>query len=195
MYQRLERLRAREYIGRTYDKSYHLQHRPANYYLLPKAIGLLKKQEQLNPRSLKAMYRDRLASDQFKHHCLQVFRIYNELRDKYAGLLTFFSKSELADYDYFPIPLPDGYFIVTTKEGADEYLLEAVEATTPFFVIRRRIERYSTHFQSGEWEAASQTPYPQLLLVCDDDALQQRLQRYLGRSSVIEEIGYQVVRR
>ena len=176
---RLKILLGQEYIGRNYDGRYRLLNKPASYYLLPKGIKLIKQNPVINPAVANLAYKDKSASETFINRCLITFELYNKLKKLYGKTnVEFFSKSELAKYEYFPRPLPDAYLRFTDMfESLPDYMLELALTATPFFAIRRRVLQYIDHFDSGEWEAAVASNYPDLLFVCESAYLERRLQK------------------
>ena len=182
VYSRLAILAAQEYIGRNYDSSYRLRGQHASYYLLPKAIHLLKVHPGINPKVLHNIYKDKTASSLFIDHSLSILAIYGQFREVYPSTFNFYTKSELTAYDHFPKPLPDAYLTNTnTAIGSTDFMLDYYEETISFTVIRRRISQLIEHYESGEWDV-TETPYPKVLLVCGNSVLERRLQKHIART-------------
>lgn len=168
---RLKVLLDQEYIGRNYDGSYRLQNKHATYYILPKGINILKAQ-RLDEAVLHSMYKDRSASQRFIGHCLQVFSVYCQLQRLYPKAFNIYSRSELSQQDEFPKPRPDLYL-----HGQQDYFLEYIDSSTPFFEVRQMVNRYIAHEENGEWEGV----YPTLLFICETVALEARLLKHLDK--------------
>lgn len=166
---RLSTLVDQEYIGRNYDSSYRLQNKHASYYLKPKGISILKA-ENLDESVLHSMYKDRTASQKFIGHSLDILQTYVQFQKLYKGRFSIYTRSELGQYDQFLAPRPDLYL-----NGDRDYILELLDASMPFFAVRKLINRYVAHEESGEWEGE----YPTVLLVGGSAAQETRLLKYL----------------
>ncbi len=59
-------------------------------------------------------------------------------------------------------------------------MLEFIEDTTPYFLIRRRINQYIKHIDSGSWTETEK--YPPVLIICASPALEKRLTRYITKA-------------
>ena len=103
---RLKVLLDQEYIGRNYDSSYKIKGKQASYFLLSKGIRFLSSQEFSNAKVINALYHDKHAGEEFIQHCLNVFRLYIEIKEAYPDEFSFFSKSELYQFNHFPEVLP-----------------------------------------------------------------------------------------
>ena len=203
--QRLNLLLQRQYVGRNFTNLDRLTGRYASYYLLPKGMKVLKHyaaQSQatnsmdaslfvevvLNPLVLHNIYKDKTASTRFINHCLRVGDIYCDLLGLYSDRLTYFSKGELVNDNYFPAQRPDAYLRLThsttagvAKNSQSEFFLEYLEEIVPFFVYRNRIKQYEAYAEEEAWEAAIGEAMPAILLVCETAVLQRRVLRYLKK--------------
>ncbi len=171
-----------QYIGAHYDKSYKIQGKGASYYLAPKALHLLKHTHKLNEQVLHAMYKNKSVSRGFIDHNLDVFSAYLKIRASYPERFHIFTKYELADHDYFISPAPDLYLsgTDTAENQYHDYLLD-IFTDTQLFIIKKRIAAYIEHYESGEWEAEADTPYPVILIVCPDSRMEERLQTHIAK--------------
>ena len=186
-----------EYIGRNYDGSYRIKGQPASYYLLPKGISLLKRskddsKDDLDPKGLNLLYYNRSASEGFVNHCMDVFRLYLKFDELYGTSLEFFTRSEIAQEQRFPRPLPDADLVLQHKQAEDsEYMLELIGQDLPWFTVRRHIKRYLRHFGDGDWDE-TQGDYPALLLVCENTLMERQIQRLavrlLNQAEIEEEL-------
>jgi hypothetical protein len=170
---RLTNLLEQQYIGRKYDGKDKLQAKEAIYYLLPKGINFLKQDAklELNKSVLDLIYKDRAASQQFIDHCLEIFRMYLELVDQRNEEFTFYSKSELAEYNFFPRPLPDGFIRLWDKP----YLLELVDSNQGYIQIKRRIGKLIKHFNDEGWNESDEDN-PIIIIICNDPYLLKQIQ-------------------
>lgn len=64
-----------------------------------------------------------------------------------------------------------------TKRQETFFFLDVLHEGRPFFVSLRRIKQYMAYAEEGEWEEATETDLPAVLLVCDSPALQKRLHK------------------
>ncbi len=188
IYSRLKILYDQGYIAKNYDKSYRLPGKSAAYYLLPKALKLLKTDPYHHPRVLRNMYRDHTVSQQFMEHCLNCLDIYVKFKQVFGLSLSarYFSKSELAPFEYFPNPRPDAYFELNRGGQTKLFMLDSIEEAMPWFVVKRRIQLYMDHVDNGDWDDSGTDNYPVVLLVCESDKLYKRLKRHIHRT--LEEI-------
>jgi hypothetical protein len=165
------------YTGRHYEKSYKLLGKGARYYLTAKSLKLLRDQEGLNERVLHGRYKDKSAAEGFIESSLEVFKTALAIRSQYPDTFTIFTQYELADYSYFPRPLPSLYIKrnepVTTKPNA--YFIELV-GDTQFFVITKRISQYIEHYESGEWVRGA---YPEIIFRVNTLTLKKRIDEYV----------------
>ncbi len=165
------------YIARHYDKTYKLHGRSATYFLAPKSIKLLRDEHGLSKKVLHAMYKNKSVSDVFIEHNLNVLRTYLSIRKTYPDIFTSLTKSETAELDYMPQSTPDLY--LSRKDPLEdipnEYFLD-IFTDTQFFIIKKRIDTYIEHFDSGEW---SEQKYPTILIACPDARTEQKLQKYI----------------
>jgi hypothetical protein len=180
MNERLRVLIDQDYIGRNYGPDYHLRGQSASYYLLPKGINALKAtgNEKYAIQVLHNTYKDKNAKDRFISRCLTVFEIFTRLNDKHNNKLQFFTKSELYHYEDFPDPRPDAYFRLNEGNNETQYFLEVLDTTQPDFALKKRIKQFIEYAEGGDWEDATGTPLPTVVLVCESKTLTRRLQKY-----------------
>lgn len=179
---RLSNLLTQKYIGRNYDGSYKIKHQSATYYLLPKAIKLLKADPELDPKGLHLLYYNRTAKQAFINHWLRIFRIYLILDELYGDNLEFFTSTEIAEQTKFPRPLPDVFLkLINRNKNTPDYILELVDGNQSLARIKQRINRYLSHYEKGDWQHISGNNYPRILLIFDNIGLERELQRYIAR--------------
>jgi len=180
----LKILLEQKYIGMHYDRSYKIQGKGAYYYLAPKALTLLKDSHQANEQVLHAMYKNKTVGQDFIDHNLDVYKVYLVLRDSYPGTFHIFTKSELADFTYFPETRPDLYLnrITPVDDLQDQYIVEVFSATSQPFVMKNRFKALLEHNDSGEWEAEAETDYPTILLVCPKASHEESLQAEIAKA-------------
>lgn len=173
------------YIGRHYDKSYKLLGKGARYFLAAQSIKVLKDQEGLNERVLHARYKDKSANQSLIDSSLGVFKTALDMRTNYPEMFTIFTQYELANYSQFPRPLPSLYLkrIETDQDKPNEYFVEIID-DSPFFVVKKLIDRYVEYYEEGEWQGGA---YPQLILQISNASLRKKIAEHV--ESLIEN-GY-----
>lgn len=173
------------YIGRHYEKSYKLLGKGARYFLTAQSIKLLKDQEGLNERVLHARYKDKSATQSLIDSSLGVFKTALDIRTNYPEIFTIFTQYELADYSYFPRPLPELYIRRNESDPtkSNEYFIELV-GDTQFFVVKKQIDQYIEHYEEGSW---IKSKYPEIIFVITRSSLKKKVEEYI--ESLIEN-GY-----
>lgn len=174
---RLKLLLDQRYIGRNYEPSYHLSGRHATYYLEVKGLKTLKSlpDSPYSASVLRNMAKDKTASDRFINHWLEIFEINCLLKARYRDNIRVFTKSQLVPYNYFPRPAPDAYIRFTVDGTERQYILELIDGTQPIFAQLARIKKYLDYSEEGDWEDATGTKLPLVILVCESVAQQRRL--------------------
>ena len=182
-----------DHIARIYDPSYRLNHQHASFFLSTNGVKELKNLPEKNysPRVLANIKRLKHPSDKFVYHALGVFEACNLIKARRGDDVRLFTKSELADFNYFPEKRPDAFIRLKTANGEQQYILEYLESNTPFRVILGKLKSYIKYCDEGEWEVTN-SPLPPILLVCDSGALEKRIQKY--GITAIEEADDDVLR-
>ena len=167
------------YIDRKYEKSYSLIGKSASYYLTKTGMQYLRSNFNVDERALRAMYKNPQMSEAFIQHSLDVFRAYLNLRHSYPDTFAIYTHPEILEYDYLPEPTPDLLISRTTPSEAliDKYFLD-LQTDRQFFVVKKRIDAFIQHFESGEWK---EKPYPKVLIVCDDSNIESKLGKYVQK--------------
>jgi hypothetical protein len=184
IYSRLEILKENGYVASRFEKSYKLSGKPASYYLLPKALRALQQytnRDDITDTAIKNSYKDKYetVTDQFIDHNLAVYAISNKLQALYPNVKQF-TKRELVIYKYFPKQMPDLYLSNTISGNTERYFLDYIEASTPSFVIDRRLRQLIEYYQNGEWQAKG-NPFPPILYVSETGSLEKRLQKQINK--------------
>jgi hypothetical protein len=156
-------------------------------------VKVLKNMPENNysPRVLANIKRLKNPSDKFVDHALGVFETCNLIKARIGDDARLFTKSELADFEYFPEQRPDAFIRLKTPNGEQQYILEYLETNTPFRVILGKLKSYIKYSDEGEWEITN-SPLPPVLLVCDSAVLEKRVQKY--GMTAIEEADDEVLR-
>ncbi|GAC1391295.1 MAG: hypothetical protein NVSMB46_03250 [Candidatus Saccharimonadales bacterium] len=182
MYRSLEILADQGYIGRRIEHNSNFQNKGIRYYLTPKGLSFAKEKFPISPHVRHAMYKNNSVSEDFIDRTIAIVRVYLAIRDCSTNTFHIFTKNELADFNYFPDPPLDLWLkrITATDKLPNDYLLEFV-SDTPLFIIKKRIDALIEHFDSGLWEAETNTNYPAYLFVCNDGKIEQRLQDHFNK--------------
>jgi hypothetical protein len=170
---RLNILREQEYIDRHYEGADRLQGKHAAYYLSAKGGRAVRSEDT---RIIKRAYKDKKAGRQFIDHNLSVFAAHCRLKTTYGDTIRFFTKTDLADYDYFPQPLPDAFLSYKGEDGTKRFFVNVFEATTPVFALNRQIKQLIDYNAAGEW-SATDSDFPTILIICDTPVLQNRVEK------------------
>jgi len=177
-YFRLLRLVDQGYIGRHYTRQDSIDRNPAVYFALPDGIKALKRLTDLEPTAFNGMYKDRLANRATINRCLLIFAIFNRFKSFFGNQrLNYYTKREMAQYDFFPRPLPQAYITVKNEgKDDDQYFLELFDASTQNKKHWQRLKFHMDQSDSGNWEAAGRD-YPDLLLICETPQVERLVQR------------------
>lgn len=186
VFKRLSILLEQGLIGKRFESSYRIQGKPAAYYLMPSGARILQAHRPDRAINIKAIYKDKAVSDDFVEYCLKLLGLYCQLRVRYGGNLKFFTKSQLAAYEYFKDFVPGAYIRLEDETGEKDFFLEYLQETKPIFSAIRRLKEYAGYANSGEWEAGTDSDFPALLLVCDSKRLNDRLMKKAG--IVLDEV-------
>jgi DNA-binding PadR family transcriptional regulator len=174
IYGTLQLLLKAQYIAKNYAPSYKLAGRGAEYYLTNTGIRYLRDYENFNQSVLHAMYKNKSLGQPFIQKCLRIYKVYIKLQAQYGTGLTILTRSEVADNDGFPAPLPDLYLY---SNGTD-YFLELFSDSL-FFLVKKRIDQHIRHYESDAWSEAA---YPTLLFVLPDSRLESKTQAYIEKT-------------
>lgn len=182
IHERLLVLTEQGYLHKTYDKSWKLLGKPAVYSLAAKGIKTLRDKTDWFPEAVyKNQYKNRSASLQLVDHSLDLVKLCLQLKKQYGERLELFSRAEITKYEgLFIRPLPDLYLRKAQKKDDQtvHYQLEAVEAGTFTWIIRKRINAHQEWFdENNEEDWGFEDDYPTLLLLCDNASTEKRIHR------------------
>lgn len=182
VYKRLSILHEQKFIGKRFDGKYRIQGKPAVYYLTPNGMRMLNEARIANGREAinPALYKEQTVSEGFVQYCLGVLDIYCKLRASYGERLYFATQRQLAAYDYFSDFTPSIYMRITSGNHERDYFIECIQTGKPLFAAIKRMGEYIEYADSGEWQDATGSDFPNLLLFCDTPVLRKRLKSKLG---------------
>lgn len=124
----------KQYVYSNYDRTkFGKNTKPSVFHLLPKAIQILKEQEDCDEKLLKKIYGEGERSDGFINDCLFIADTYLKLKEQVSKTseVHFSTKVDLNGYEYFPDPLPDAYIALKEKRKTNRYFVLLLEEKAP----------------------------------------------------------------
>lgn len=176
----------KQYVYSNYDrKKFGKNTKPSVFHLLPKAIQVLKTQEDCDQQQLKKIYGEGKRSGEFISNCLFIADMYLNLKKQInsSGELHFSTKVDLSGYNYFPSPLPDAYVALKEKRETNRYFLLLLEEKAPRYAYMDRLKKYMNYLEEDTWEANTSKPFPSILVICPDYPKKRFLTRYIKDNS------------
>ena len=73
---------------------------------------------------------------------------------------------------------PKAFLEQTANDETNQYFLE-IFINCPKELLRMRIKRYISYYESSEWEAETGYPFPTILMICPDDEILAYVRRYI----------------
>lgn len=175
----LKDLREKEYIEWIYDKDdFANKTKPAIYYLNLNGIRYLRTLNEYPPTELRKRYKEPTREQSFIDRCLILADCCVTLEAKSIGEVQY---SYVVEADYTD-PDNERYFLsdelkphlcFTKQESAEKttYLVEIFDATTPHYMLRKRIKDYVVYLNSGDWQDQTKDEQPPIaLLACPTKA-------------------------
>lgn len=183
------------YTNRIYSETFGENTKPAIYYLTTKSRKILKEQG-VEKNLLDNVYREKSRLRPFIDRCISIADVYLRfLHLSPQATIHFFTKSELIKFPYLMSPLPDAYIAIEeNKDNTKRYFLEIIDAATPRFVVRNRIEQYFDYASEDTWTANTNHPFPIVLIICPDQPSETYISRHIKRSleEEIADVQFQV---
>lgn len=173
-------LESQGYIESIFNKAWKIEHRAAIYTLANKGIGALKADEDIDPKSLHTLYRNKTMDETSRDHYLHAMAAYNALTYSYPED-DIFSRMELLSFPEMPVNRPDLY--IKTSDGSKEYLLRIEHDSHPY-LTRKRLVGYIEHLETNGWPIGQ---YPGLLFVMKTPAHVAEFFKYA--SKVLDSLG------
>lgn len=187
----LNDLTAKNYVIRSYSKTFPHNTKPAIYHVAPTGIAWLKTQPHYDTDTLHKLHRERERSVRFIHHCLLLASLELDLRQQPA---TDPKQTLSVSSDYPTLPQayllatikPHGFITKTEQGSAKQYLLELL-TELPEARLKKRIKAYVAFYLSNEWEGATSQPFPTVLFVCEDLSSLITLKRFTKKLLIAKE--------
>ncbi len=167
------------YVKRLYEKKSLVDKaKPAIYFLAAKSRSVLRKEKKLTYAELEYIYSEHKRDKKFINHCLFLADFYFYLLSQKGDQeeITFFTKTLLRRYEYFPKPLPDAFIVSKNGETTQRYFLDFFDEDIPFFVMRRRVRMYFDYVSNGSWEENTDSaPFPAILLISPTKRIKKQI--------------------
>jgi hypothetical protein len=160
------------------EKRLKLQGEPAAYYLTPKGIKTLQAlddHDYITESTIKASYRDKVLSQAFVSHTLNVYSFTNALKRQYAELKVYLRR-DMSRYSYFPDNPPDAFLSLKLGNTPKRFFFDVIPDSLPRNILERRITGYAEFFDEGGWDATN-SELPSLLLVTEKGTTETRTRR------------------
>ena len=166
--------------------------RPAIYTLTKVARKKLKKNPKCELTILNRVYQEKKRSDIFRSHWLFMADLYFsflEVAQKQNLKLNFYTSTDLADFAYTPLPLPDAYITVTEhQKSIKRYFLNCFDEKKPRFVMRNRIAAYCRYYKGSYWQEHVKHPFPKILIICPNTFTKIYLSRFIIKTIKVEKV-------
>ena len=177
----------KQYVYSNYDRTkFGKNTKPSVFHLLPKAIQVLKEQEDCDEKELKKIYGEAERSEGFINDCLFIADMYLKLKDQVSKTteVHFSTKVDLCGYDYFPDPLPDAYIALKEKRKTDRYFVLLLEEKAPKYSYMDKLKKYMDYLETNEWKSNTKNAlFPSILVICPDFPKKRFVERYIKDNS------------
>lgn len=193
LYEKLNVLIKHGLIAMRHEKRLKLLGMPAAYYLTSKGIKTLQSldgHDYITEAIIKASYRDKVLSQAFVSHTLDVYRYTNALRHQYSDLKVYLRR-DMSRFSYFPDSPPDTFLSLKLDDTPKRFFLDVIPDSLPRNILDRRITSYADFFDDGGWDTTN-SELPVLLFIAEKDATANRVRRTahgaLSRSDMEDEL-------
>lgn len=160
VYEVLEYLVKLDLVTKIYEDQWRIDRKPAQYYLNKRGVTAVRKVMDVKESIVHALYKNDIATDILKEHCLTVLATYIPLKQQLSPDTTIFTKTQLSRFREFPKNRPDLY--VRTPDNQEAIIL-FLHDTQPR-IINQRLEEILTHFDEEGWSRK----YPTIAFVFKD---------------------------
>ncbi len=192
----LKDLTERNIIKRIYSQTVGDINKPAIYYLGLKSrhILLLKFKEQCNAKLLHRVYREGKSSPTFQEHWIFMTDLYFhflKVAKKNNAELHFYTQTDLENFAYLPLSLPDAYIAVKDQKQSKRYFLELIDGNEKWFEADKKMKRLISYFKKGYWQSHVDYPFPKIFIICPHRKLTKHLQEVIKKEFRKEEADIQ----
>jgi hypothetical protein len=181
LYEKLNVLIKHGLVAMRQEKRLKLLGIPAAYYLTPKGLKTLQtldSHDYITEATIKASYRDKVLSQTFVSHTLDVYSLTNSLKHQYPDLKVYLRR-DMGRFSYFPDSPPDAFLSLKVGDTPKRFFLDVIPDTLPRNILDRRITSYAEFFDEGGWEITN-SELPSLLLVTEKGTTETRARRAAG---------------
>lgn len=178
LYEKLNVLIKHGLVAMRQEKRLKLLGVPAAYYLTPKGLKSLQAldgHDHITEATIKASYRDKVLSQAFVSHTLDVYSLTNALKHQYPDLKVYLRR-DMIRFSYFPDSPPDAFLSLKLGDTPKRFFLDVIPDSLPRNILDRRITSYAEFFDEGGWEVTN-SELPGLLLVAEKGATETRARR------------------
>jgi hypothetical protein len=189
-------LREKQYLDWIYSTDYTERRKPAVYFIGINGIRYLKTQSDCVPELVRRLYRDKSRSSSFITSCLLLGDCAVTLQTSRPDGVTYdfatqsdFAKPGskyhvLADNNCQLLFIKHKPVDQAAETGEDEAIsrsmLQIVEENLPDYRAKKRIRDCILFYNSGDWERATEVPFPDALFLCHTLPQLITLKRYAG---------------
>ncbi len=188
----LKDLTDKHIICRIYSKTTGDINKPAIYYLGVKSRLHLLKTEHCIPKLLKRVYQEKKRSPTFRNKWLFIADLYfhyEQAAKVENATVKFFTQTDLADFAYAPLSLPDAYITASEPENSTKrYFVEVFDENTRRADIRGCITSYCKYFRGEYWQSHYRFPFPKILIICPNSHTKEFLSRFIPKTLEEEEV-------
>lgn len=180
----LKDLADKKILGRKYSRKLGENIKPAVYFLSTKSKRILEDKEEVEEKLLNRVYREKARSQKFIDHNLFLADIYfylNSLAQQNKAKIYFYTKTDLINHKYLPLPLPDTCMVIKEGKNTKRYFLDIIDEGTPRFVLRKRISQYLEFYESDLWQERTNYPFPSILLICPNQPIKEFLNKFIPK--------------
>ncbi len=178
----LRDLTDKKILNRIYSQTVQEINKPAIYYLGLKSRPILQKDEKCHETLLKRVYREKHTKESFREHWLflaDLFFNFQKVAQDQKSELHFYTTTDLINFSYLPLPLPDAYIAVKGTNETKRYFIQLIDGNMRWFAVDTRIKQYISYFKGEYWQSHVNYPFPKILIVCPNTRLKTHLQRFI----------------
>lgn len=193
LYDKLNVLIKHGLVAKRHEKRLKLQGIPAAYYLIPKGLRTLQAlddHDYITEYTIKASYRDKVVSQAFVNHTLNVYKQTNTLKQQYSELKVYLRR-DMSRFSYFPDNPPDAFLSLKIDDTPKRFFLDVIPDSLPRNLLDKRITGYAEFFEEGGWDVTSSEP-PKLLFITEKGATESRtrhtVRAALSRADIEDEL-------
>ncbi len=172
----LKDMRDKQYVTWIYDKdNFAEKTKPAVYYLNLNGIRLLRTTGDYPPAELRKRYKESSRQPDFIARSLlladSVINLQARNAEKESKDITYTSVTQADytdpehDYHFLSELGPHLYFRKQTNKTTTNYLLELFDATTPRYMVKKRLKDYVAYLDDGDWESETGDDAPPIILL------------------------------